>query len=245
LNLVAADSIIVVSDPLRRSLVSAGLDEAKVVVNPNGVDTDEFRPGCGGSDLRRELGIDQKVVVGFIGSFGPWHGTGVLANAACMVDENSNCHFLFVGEGDERPAAEAVIAEAAHRVSATFVGRVSKRDVPRFLDACDILVSPHVPLADGSEFFGSPTKLFEYMAMQKPVIASRLGQIGEVIADEESGLLVEPGDAAALARAIERLAADPGVRAKLGAAARISAIEKHTWRRNATRVIEAFEWHRL
>lgn len=241
LNLAAADLITVVSDALRRSLASDDIDQVRVVMNPNGVDTDEFRPGCGGAKLRRDLAIDDKLVVGFTGSFGPWHGTAVLAEAACLVDQECNCHFLFIGDGDERPAAEAIVAAAYPRVSAGFAGRVSRREVPAYLDACDILVSPHIPLADGSEFFGSPTKLFEYLAMQKAVIASRLGQIEDVIVDGETGLLVEPGDVAALAKQITRLAGDPALRTRLGAAARLSAIEKYTWQRNAARVIGAFE----
>jgi len=93
-----------------------------------------------------------------------------------------------------------------------------------------------VPSTDGSEFFGSPTKLFEYLAMGKGIVASRLGQVGEVIIDGENGLLVEPGDADGLARAIERLAGDGELRARLGAAARETAIERYTWRHNAARV---------
>jgi glycosyltransferase involved in cell wall biosynthesis len=69
------------------------------------------------------------------------------------------------------------------------------------LDACDILVSPHIPLADGSDFFGSPTKIFEYMAMGKGIVASRLGQIGEVRGMMRRAL-VEPGNVPELARAI-------------------------------------------
>ena len=62
-----------------------------------------------------------------------------------------------------------------------------------------------MPLEDGSEFFGSPTKLFEYMAMGKGIVASRLGQIGDVLSDEETALLIEPGNARQLADAILRL----------------------------------------
>jgi glycosyltransferase involved in cell wall biosynthesis len=96
-----------------------------------------------------------------------------------------------------------------------------------------------VPSTDGSEFFGSPTKLFEYLAMGKGIVASRLGQVGEVIIDGENGLLVEPGDADGLARAIERLAVDGELRSQLGAAARKTAIERYTWRHNAARVFDA------
>jgi glycosyltransferase involved in cell wall biosynthesis len=111
------------------------------------------------------------------------------------------------------------------------------------LDACDILVSPHVPLEDGSEFFGSPTKLYEYMAMGKSIVASRLGQIGDVLSDEETALLVEPGDARSLCDAILRLARSGELRLRLGAAARREAMAHHTWAHNAARVLNAYrDW---
>ena len=108
-------------------------------------------------------------------------------------------------------------------------------------DACDFLLSPHVPLEDGSDFFGSPTKLFEYMAMGKAIVASRLGQIGEVLSDEETALLVEPGNVPQLAEAIVRMANSAELRQRLGAAARMAAIERHTWKRNAQRVIDRYQ----
>jgi glycosyltransferase involved in cell wall biosynthesis len=237
LNQRAVDLIFVVSDVERRNLVNANVRPEKVIVNPNGADTDDFRPGSGGREVRCRLGIEDKTVIGFIGTFGPWHGAPVLAEAARMLMPDAGCHFLFIGDGEQRAQTESIIEAAG--VSATFTGRVSHREVPAHLDACDILVSPQVPSTDGSEFFGSPTKLFEYMSMAKPIVASRLGQIAEVIADDESGLLVEPGDANALARAIERLAQDHALRARLGAAARQTVIERYTWKHNAARVFEA------
>ncbi|HKQ52365.1 MAG TPA: glycosyltransferase, partial [Pyrinomonadaceae bacterium] len=95
-------------------------------------------------------------------------------------------------------------------------------------------------LADGSEFFGSPTKLFEYMAMGKSIVASRLGQIGDVLAHEETALLVEPGDARQLSEAILRLVDAPELRERLGAAARREAVARHTWAHNARRVLDAY-----
>ena len=119
-------------------------------------------------------------------------------------------------------------------------GAVEHDRVPPLLDACDILVSPHVPLDAGAEFFGSPTKLFEYMAMGKGIVASRLGQIGEVLQHEETALLVEPGNVDQLTGAILRLTSSPELRERLGAAARRTAIERHTWKHNAQRVIDAY-----
>jgi len=108
------------------------------------------------------------------------------------------------------------------------------------LDACDVLVSPHVPLAENKEFFGSPTKLFEYMAMGKAIVASRLGQIGDVLTDEETALLVEPGDAKEMSAAIMRLAESPELRKRLGAAARRAAIGRHSWTSNSQKVVDAY-----
>jgi glycosyltransferase involved in cell wall biosynthesis len=238
LNQRAADLIFVVSDVERRNLIDAGVSPAKIIVNPNGVDPERFRPECGGREIRRSLCIDDRTVVGFVGTFGPWHGAPVLAEAATLInDPGSRCHFVFIGGGEQRAQTESIIESAG--VRATFTGSISHEKVPAYLDACDILASPHVPSTDGSEFFGSPTKLFEYLAMGKGIVASRLSQVGEVIVDGENGLLVEPGDADGLARAIERLAVDGELRSRLGAAARKTAIERYTWRHNAARVFDA------
>jgi glycosyltransferase involved in cell wall biosynthesis len=241
LNRRAADLIFVVSEVERRKLIAEGVDPERIVMNPNGVDTSEFRPGCGGREIRAELGIDGRIVVGFLGTFAPWHGTHVLASAAGQVSKAVRCHFIFVGDGDQRGETESLIESAGMGACATFTGRIAHGKVAAYLDACDVLVSPHIPAADGSEFFGSPTKLFEYMAMARPVVASRLGQIGDVIIDGENGLLVEPGDAGALARAVERLAGDEALRTRLGAAARRTVTEQYTWRHNASRVFNAVE----
>jgi len=238
INQRAADLIFVVSEVERRNAIRAGASPEKIIVNPNGVDTDRFRPGCGGLEIRRATGIEDKIVVGFVGTFGPWHGAPVLAEAARLVNPQAGCHFLFIGDGEERAETESII-EAG--VSATFTGRVSHDNVPAYLDACDILIAPHVASSDGSEFFGSPTKLFEYMAMEKTIVASRLGQLAEVIDDQENGMLVEPGKTAVLARAIESLANAESLRSRLGAAARQTVINRFTWKHNAARVIEAAE----
>jgi glycosyltransferase involved in cell wall biosynthesis len=239
LNLRAADMIFTVSEVQRRDLIESGHDQARVFANPNGVDIEEFRPDRGGAEVRDSLGLADRVLVGFIGTFGPWHGSPVLAKAVTKITEDARCHFLFIGDGDQRAKTEAIIAESGRSHLATFTGRVPHTRVPAYLDACDILVCPHIASPDGSEFFGSPTKLFEYMAVARPVVASRLGQIADVIVDGENGLLVEPGNADDLARAISRLASDRALRARLGAAARRTVVENYTWRQNAARVFDA------
>jgi glycosyltransferase involved in cell wall biosynthesis len=241
LNLEAAARIFVVADVERRNLLRAGIPDEKIVVNPNGVDTEKFCPGVGGVAVRRELGVaEDETLAGFVGTFGPWHGLLTLAEAVTTVPAAARVRFLLVGAGRLRGQVERIVRDAGKENQVIFVGHVDHERVPALLDACDLLLSPHVPLEDGSEFFGSPTKLFEYMAMGKGIIASRLGQIGEVLVDEETALLIEPGNTRELANAILRLSSSRELRDRLGSAARRAAIAEHTWKHNAQRVLDAY-----
>ena len=139
----------------------------------------------------------------------------------------------------------------------TFAGIVAQSDAPPHLSASDIFTSPHVANADGSRFFGSPTKLFEYLAMERAIIASNIDQIGEILegsltiqdidsrggvepddTDRSVALLVAPGDAAALSRAILYLAEMPTWRAAIGARARALALRKYTWQHHVQAISE-------
>ena len=244
LNLDAAARIFVVSDVERRNLLRVGISDERIVVNPNGVDTEKFRPGVGGAAVRLELGVTEaETLAGFVGTFGPWHGVLTLAEAVTLLPDDSGVRFLLVGAGKFREEVERIIRAAGKGRHVIFTGHVEHERVPALLDACDILLSPHVPLDDGSEFFGSPTKLFEYMAMGKGIVASRLGQIGDVLSDQDTALLTEPGDARQLADAIVRLSSSPELRRRLGAAAREAAVERHPWKRNAGRVLDSYrDW---
>jgi glycosyltransferase involved in cell wall biosynthesis len=122
----------------------------------------------------------------------------------------------------------------------TWVGQIPPSAVPDHLAACDILASPHVPLVGGAEFFGSPTKLFEYIASGKAIVASALGQIGEVLQDGETALLVPPDNVPALTAALLRLADDPDLRERLGRRAQSQAKTQHSWAANAQRLLDAY-----
>jgi glycosyltransferase involved in cell wall biosynthesis len=249
LNLDAAARIFVVSEVERRNLEARGVRSEKIVVNPNGVDVERFRPGVGGAETRRELGIEEdEVVAGFVGTFGPWHGVEKLAEAIKSITTGGHGvpplqrpKFLLVGSGSLQAEVEKLLENEVKEGRVIFTGAVAHDRVPKLLDACDILVAPHVRLADGSEFFGSPTKIFEYMAMGKGIVASRLGQIGEVLVDEETSLLVEPGNVGELGNAIVRLIESETLRKRLGARAREVAAREHTWTHNARRVLDAYQ----
>jgi glycosyltransferase involved in cell wall biosynthesis len=246
LNMNGADLVVVVSRAMCDELVRRGVSHDRILVNPNGVDPTRYAPTIDGALVRRRHDLVGKTVIGFISTFQPWHGAEVLARAfidlmrvhpACRDD----VRLLMIGGGSGLAATKQIITDAGLDASVRFTGLVAQEDGPDHLAACDILASPHVPNPDGSPFFGSPTKLFEYMAMGKGIVASNLDQIGEVLRHGETGWLVRPGDAAALAEGLERLVRDPALSRALGAAARRDVLEHHTWAAHVRRTLDALE----
>jgi glycosyltransferase involved in cell wall biosynthesis len=237
----SASRIMVVSDVLRKELIDRGIPAERVVVNPNGVDPETFRPGVGGPAIREELGIAaDEIVVGFVGTFSLWHGIEILQKSIaqlCEGDAGTKLRFVLVGDGLLREPMRLAVKEHELSGRVIFTGIVAHDKVPAYLDAADILVSPHIPMPDGSDFFGSPTKLFEYMAMGKGIVASRLDQLAKVLEHNCTALLVTPGDVDELSQAILYLASNEGKRATLGAAARQTAVDHHSWARNAARAL--------
>jgi glycosyltransferase involved in cell wall biosynthesis len=242
INLRAADRVIVVSEVLREDLVRKGVSGNKVVVNPNAVDPTRFRPDAGGARVREELGLDAAIVVGFSGTFGAWHGIATLAQTLPRVlTERPGVRWLLIGDGPLRSLIDDMVEKNGLSQRVIRPGMLPHAEVPAYLAACDILVSPHGRQADGGEFFGSPTKLFEYMATGRPIVASAVGQIADVLSNEHSALLVPPDDAEALKRAVVRLVDDACLRSRLGRTARETAETGHTWRQNAERVLKCLE----
>jgi len=242
LNLSSADLIVVVSRAMRDDVVARGIEPDRVFANPNGVDIDRYRPDIDGRAIRARHRLDGAFVVGFIGTFGPWHGAEVLAEAFVRLLQadparRRTLRLLMIGDGARLPAARDILIAGGAIDAAVFTGLIAHEDGPAHLAACDVLASPHVPNPDGTPFFGSPTKLFEYMAMGKPIVASDLDQIGEVLDDHRTALLVRPGDASALAQALAEVAGDADLRTALGEAARQEATARYTWRAHTQRTI--------
>jgi glycosyltransferase involved in cell wall biosynthesis len=199
-----------------------------------------------GESVRARYDLEGRIVIGFISTFQPWHGADVLARAFVALLHahptlRDAVRLLMIGSGPGLAAAGRIVAAAGLDANVHFTGLVAQEDGARYLAACDILASPHVPNPDGSPFFGSPTKLFEYMAMGKAIVASNLDQIGELLHHGETAWLVPPGDADALANGLASLVQDRHLRASLGGAARHDVLAHHTWRAHVSKTLEALE----
>jgi glycosyltransferase involved in cell wall biosynthesis len=157
------------------------------------------------------------------------------------VRENPNIHFMLIGDGKLRGNVEKIIAENNMQNHVTLLGTVTHHLVPSYLSLCQILLSPHTENTDGTLFFGSPTKLFEYMGMGKAIIASAVGQIADIIKDGHNGVLVKQRDPVDLAHAIIRLTQEPELCHILGKNARYDAVTTYSWKHNAQRVINVVQ----
>ncbi|PJB99476.1 MAG: glycosyltransferase WbuB, partial [Candidatus Nealsonbacteria bacterium CG_4_9_14_0_8_um_filter_35_12] len=245
-SLKRAKIITVVSKPMKEELIKRNIPESKILVNYNGVDTEEFNPNIDSSEIRKRYNLEDKIVIGAVSTFGAWHGMPILAKAIKSIinkiqDTRYKIHFLFIGDGVQRPECERIIKENGMENYVTFTGIVPYQEVPQYLATCDILVSPHVPNPDGTPFFGSPTKLFEYMAMGKGIVASDLDQIGEVLKDRQTALLVSPGNIDSLFYGIIELIKDGDLRNTLGRNAREEVVKKYTWQQNVQNLLSFFK----
>jgi glycosyltransferase involved in cell wall biosynthesis len=231
--LSCANVVTAVSRPAAEQAIERGAARERVLLSPNAVDVAHYAPSVDGAPVRARYGLGQSLVIGFIGTFGPWHGASLLAQAFGLARELApgvDVRLLMIGDGPDLPAARAAVRAAGLEAMAVFTGLAPQIEGAAHLAAADILVSPTLPNPDGSPFFGSPTKLFEYMAMGKAIVSSDMAQMAEILAHDRTALLTAPGDVQALAQALARLVHDSDLRARLGAAARQEAETRHQWR---------------
>ncbi len=242
LNMNAADLIVVVSQALVDELVRRGVDKEKILLNPNGVDPDKYSPEVDSREIRKIYNLEDRVVIGFIGTFGPWHGAEILAQAfGELLLQHSKYQqeisLMLIGDGPTMPEVKLLLEKYGVINQCIFTGLVPQGEGAKYLAACDILVASHVRNPDGSPFFGSPTKLFEYMAMGKGIIASNLEQIGAILKHKNTAWLVEPGNVQELSDAMDFLIKNDNLRCSMGNAAREEVLKNYTWLKHTSKII--------
>lgn len=225
-----ADVIITISKNLEKMIVAMGVDNEKVHVLPNAVDPSLFVNCRSSQDLRQQLDLKKgHKVLGFVGKVVPWHGLDLLLGQLdSLIEFDRNLRLLIVGDCSHSD----LIVKQDLEPYIVFTGEVPYSQVPSYLDVMDIVILPH------SNDYGSPMKLFEYMASGRIVVAPDLGPIREIIDHGVHGILFEAGNSTdmvdAICHGLRIIDSDMGQRAKN------KVFSEHTWQNNAEAVLSLY-----
>jgi glycosyltransferase involved in cell wall biosynthesis len=223
-----ADQVLAITAALRDEMVSRGVPSERIVILPNGVDTSRFTVRGRDHKLAAELGVIDKVVIGYIGSILDYEGIDLLLEAVARLRRRrDDFHLLVVGDG---AAYDDVVAQGERsRVLgiATFTGRVPHDEVERYYSLVDIAPFPRKPLPVCEAV--SPLKPFEAMAMGKVPVVSSVAALSEIVQHGENGLVFDKGDVGSLVEALDRLIGDQQLRIRLGTTAREWVVRERDW----------------
>jgi glycosyltransferase involved in cell wall biosynthesis len=202
-----ADAFVAVSREDRRRMIEIERIDPRVIrYMPNGITP---LPAADGRGIRAELGIEPEApVIGTVSVLRRQKALDVLLHATAeLVRSRPDVHVLIAGSGPQRERLEGLVRELGLEHRAHLLGH--RADVPDVIQALDVAVT-------SSGYEGSPLSVMEYMAAGKPVVATRVGGVPDLVDDGETGLIVEPRDPHALAEAVLRLLDDPELRARMG-----------------------------
>jgi len=222
-----ADRIYCVTGPLRDLIVAQGAPAARIEVVQNGTDPDDFHPRVDPPQ------VPAGAVLGFIGFVRAWHGLDAVLRAMAEDRAGGALNFVVVGDGPARPELEALAQTLGIGGRVRFTGLARRQDVPGLLAGFDIALQPSVVS------YASPLKIFEYMAAGLAIVAPDQPNIREILVHGQTALLFDPQVPGAMWQAVAILAADPGLRQRLGRAARADLLARRfTWHDNAVRVAD-------
>ncbi len=236
-----ADALTCICEGLRGDIAARGIPADKITVIPNAVDIEQFQVG-GEPDaaLAQELGLNGKLVLGFIGSFYAYEGLSLLLEALPrLLPRLPETRVLLVGGGKEEPALRQQAQDLGVADKVVFTGRVPHAEVQRYYDLVDMLVYPR--LAMRLTNLVTPLKPLEAMAQGRLVVASDVGGHRELIRDGETGCLFRAGDAQHLADTVTRLLAARHLWPALRAAARHFVEQERNWRVSVARYQSVYQ----
>jgi glycosyltransferase involved in cell wall biosynthesis len=223
------NKIVVLSEWSKKRINTlGGIPLSKILVFPSGTDTGLFYPMEKESSCRR-LKLDSSLsYIGFIGSFFAYQGVDILIDAASLVlNRFHNVRFLLVGDGPMRTIWETIVQEKGLRDHFIFTGHVPYRNVPNYIGAMDVCVAPHHRETNQA----SPVKLFDYMASGRPIVASDIEVVREIVADSGCAVLVAPNRAEDIAKAIITLLKDDNLQKDLSVKGRDYAVDHYDRRK--------------
>jgi glycosyltransferase involved in cell wall biosynthesis len=223
-------------------MVERGISREKITVVPNGIDPAAFGEVERDEALRRELRLDGRFAVGYVGNLDHWReGMDVLISAVAELHRRGRTEVagLIVGDGTGREGLEAHARRIGIAEHVRFTGRVPHDVVPRYYAQFDLFLNPRVE--ERAARYITPLKPYEAMAVGLPVLVSDLPALTEIVDPPHRGHAARAGDRVALADAIEALVDDPPERARIARAGREWVRTERTWAGNGDRYREAYE----
>ena len=231
--ITSADAIFTVSKPILNKIQPLA-DGKPLCVVENGVDCEQFNPlNYSKNEAKKKLGLENKTVIGYVGSFMPWHDLDTtIETLSILRGIDLNYHLVLIGNGVDYERIKKKVAAKRLMEAVTFTGGVPHKEISQFLAAFDVALMSYPCIGD---FYFSPLKLFEYLAMGVTVVATNIGQIGEIITHGKNGILVDNPTPENFAKAIKI-----GTRnqKKISIQARNLVSESYSWVRNAEKIIE-------
>ena len=225
-----------VSEFLTSRVKKAVTENVKLMTIPNGIDLEwsEIPKASVVKNLRRRLGICDQKVLCFVGGLVPWHNFELMLESVRRLENAiGKLRLIIVGDGPLREKLMTLSKRLLSEQNITFTGNVSHNSVREYIAASDIAIIPE------TNSYRSPIKMFEYMAMAKPVVAPRRPPIQSVIAEGVDGILFNPGEVNSLYEALFLLANDEQLSLRIGKMARKKVLDHYLWSHHAKKIIIA------
>jgi glycosyltransferase involved in cell wall biosynthesis len=231
-------AVVPVTEAFREAIIQRGIPSEKVRVIPNGADIETYRPDVDGRPMRAKLGLGDKFVVSYMGSHGISHGLTAVLDAAALHRDRPEILYLLVGEGAEK---EMLLAKRDHLGlrNVRMLPHQPPDFMPELYAASDVCL---VPLRDVPIFETFvPSKLFEILAMGRPIIGSVRGEARSILERSGGAVIIPPEDPAALVSAVDALRADPARRISMGSAGRAFLEDNYSHAALAERYLEVLQ----
>lgn len=233
--------IIAVSNNLKNFLIENSIvkDPNKIVVLPNAADTQAFDKDFDIAGIKKSLSLEGKFIIAYTGTLQVWYAIEDIIYALPLVlREIPNAILLIIGEGQASEKLENLSKELKITDKVRFTGYINHMKIPEILSIADVVIAPFKEI--GITFFGSAIKIFEYLSAGKPIVATKIGQIAEILQDQYTALLVEPSAVEEIANAIIRLARDDELRNYLSKNAKIES-QKYSWDRYTDSLVNIYK----
>ena len=231
-----ASTIVTISNYSKEKILEKyDIDSSKIIIIPNGVDTEKFKPILDIKAARQQFGLGEERYVLYVGSLIPRKGLSHLIKAAKQtIADQPETVFIIVGEGPLRSKLEGTIKAANMQRNFKFIGNINEAQLPTLYSCTDVFVLPSIQEGQG-------IVLLEAQAAGKPVVAFNIGGVNETVKNQETGLLIETGNTEALANGLLRLLSDDELRTKMGANGRQFVAKNFTWNICAQKMLDLYQ----